>query len=342
MRQAYHRKKRPRYPLRKAPAFPHKFTLPLLCISVLLLFFIFAAISAPEQRPGFSSQRKTSALRPENQMPLSVLHDGALTEMGLEDYLVGVVSAEMPADYQPEALKAQAVAARTYTLRKMQHSGCGRKDGADVCTDSGHCQAYAEESRLKKRWGSAYERNLEKIQQAVYSTAGEILTYEGKTIDAMYHASSGGHTENSEDVYKNEIPYLRGVESPDTAGYEKTVTYSRSEFAEKINKKLNTALSADALENDLEILSRYESGRVAKIRIGDETFSGSKFRGAAGLPSALFSYKLTDSEIIFSTQGHGHAVGMSQSGANHYAEQGWDYQQILFHYYTDVVLEKAD
>ena len=317
--------------------------IPLPIIAGLCVIFIalnlFFTKTATEQIP-FFSERKSAAERPEKQTVISVYHDGALKEIGLEDSLVGVTAAEMPASYDIEALKAQAVAARTYTLRKLRKNGCSRHPDADICTDSGHCQAYAAEDRLQKRWEKDYEKNLAKIKEAVYGTAGEIITYRGEAIDAMYHASAGGATENSEDVYKNEIAYLRGVESPDTEDYEETVTYSHTEFAEKINAKLGTSLRAEALTEDLKILSRYDSGRVNRIRLGNETFSGSKFRGAAGLPSAMFTYELTDKNIIFTVKGYGHGVGMSQSGANHYAKQGMDYRDILHHYYTDVDIEK--
>jgi len=336
MRQAHYRTYPRRYPPRPAPRRPRGI---FLCGAAILLI-LGAVFSAPGEEISFSSAKKTPPAPPAEQMSLRVLSGEELMEIGMEDYLVGVVAAEMPAYYHPEALKAQAVAARTYTLRKSSRGGCVRKDGADICTDSGHCQAYADDARLRERWGGDYEDNLQKIRTAVYSTAGEILTYEDQAIDAMYHASSGGHTENSEDVYKNAIPYLRGVESPDGAGYEKTLSYPRGEFVERVNKKLGTELSAETLEQDLEILSRFDSGRVAKIRLGSETFSGTKFRGAAGLPSALFSYTLSADSIVFSTEGHGHAVGMSQSGADYYADAGWDYRQILLHYYTGVSLEQ--
>ena len=209
-----------------------------------------------------------------------------------------------------------------------------------MCTRVSHSQSIVETSD-RVEFKKDYEKNLAKIKEAVYGTAGEIITYRGEAIDAMYHASAGGATENSEDVYKNEIAYIRGVESPDTEGYEETISYSHAEFAEKINTKLGTSLRADSLAEELEIISRYESGRIERIRIGDKTFSGSKFRGAAGLPSAMFTYELTEENIVFTVKGYGHGVGMSQSGANHYAKQGMDYREILHHYYTDVEIEAA-
>ncbi len=319
--------------------------IPLPLIAGLCVIFValnIAIAKTGSERIPFFSARKTQAERPEEQTVIAVYHENELLQIGLEDYLVGVTAAEMPASYDIEALKAQAAAARTYTLRKLGKSGCGRHAEADICTDSGHCQAYASEERLRERWKKDYNKNLTKIKEAVYGTAGEIVTYRGEPIDAMYHASSGGATENSEDVYKNEISYLRGVESPDAEGYEATVAYTHAEFAEKVNAKLGTDLHADSLADDLVILSHLGSGRVKSIRICEETFSGGKFRGAAGLPSAMFTFELTEDSIIFSVKGYGHGVGMSQSGANHYAKQGMDYRDILHHYYTDVDIEKID
>ena len=314
----------------KPPALPAAAVCMVIAVLIMLL-------GGREAEPiAFFSARKAAPDRPEEQRMISVLHEGAVLEMGLEDYLLGVTAAEMPVRYDIEALKAQAVAARTYTLRKLQHSGCSRNADADICTDSGHCQAYASEEVLKERWEEDYEQNRAKIKKAVYGTAGEIVTYRGDAIDALYHASAGGATENSEDVYKNEIAYLRGVESPDTDGYERTIKYSCEEFAERIKNKLNVPIGAQDLAEEMELLSRLESGRVEKIRIGESTFSGGKFRGAAGLPSAMFTYEIADGSIIFSVKGYGHGVGMSQSGANHYAQQGLDYREILHHYYTDV------
>lgn len=316
--------------------------LPVAAACMLLAVLVMLCGGREDEPIAFFSARKSKNERPAEQRMISVLHDGEIFEMGLEDYLIGVTAAEMPVRYDIEALKAQAVAARTYTLRKLQRSGCSRNDGADICTDSGHCQAYAAEAVLRERWDEQYEENLAKIKTAVYGTAGEIITYRGSAIDALYHASAGGATEDSEDVYKNEIAYLRGVESPDTDGYERTVIYSCDEFAERISKKLNVSLNAEKLAEEMEVLSRLKSGRVAKIRIGGETFSGSKFRGAAGLPSAMFEYGIADGQITFAVKGYGHGVGMSQSGADYYAQQGMDYREILHHYYTEVEIGRMD
>jgi len=340
------KREKPMRKSRKTTLYTRRKSSPFLPIAAVLCILLAAAklffAENSSENIAFFSARKSAAARPAEQRTISILHDGDLIELGLEDYLVGVTAAEMPANYDIEALKAQAVAARTYTLRKLNHNGCSKNDSADICTDSGHCQAYAADERLQSRWKKKYDENLSKIKEAVYSTAGEIITYRGEAIDAMYHASAGGATENSEDVYKNEIAYLRGVESPDSAGYEKTVTYTFAEFADRINRKLGTSLRTETLPEEIEVLSRYPSGRVAKIRAGDKTISGNKFRGAAGLPSAMFTYELADETIVFSVKGYGHGVGMSQSGANHYAEQGMDYRDILHHYYTDVSIEKVD
>ncbi len=268
--------------------------------------------------------------------------------MGLEDYLVHVVAGEMPASFEEEALKAQAVAARTYTVRRMAAlSGkpCGR-GGADICTDSGCCQAYKTDEQLEARWGASYKINLARVREAVYATAGELLTYGGLPIEALFHSSSGGRTEDSENVFASAEPYLVGVASPgeeNAEHYADETRFSRTEAAKALNKLYPDAhVSAKKLSKQLNVLSRFESGRVNQIKVGDVTLTGRQFRQALDLMSANFSLSFSDNNMTVSTMGYGHGVGMSQYGANAMAHEGGDYKEILMHYYTGVKIESID
>jgi len=265
-----------------------------------------------------------------------------LCSLTLEDYLISVVAGEMPASFELEALKAQAVAARTFTAKRMRNlggSGCGDHTGADVCTSSAHCQAYCSVEDMKTKWGSSFDENYAKIKNAVDETGGQILTYNGKPIDAIYHSNSGGMTEDVENVYAQALPYLRSVSSPGEESFNKytgEVTVSISEFIEIIEQRRSgVRLSQSGLSGEVQILSHFESGRVDKIKVGNAEFTGKDFRSMFGLNSTNFTISI-ENEVKFTTKGFGHGVGMSQAGADAMAQSGSDYKEILHHYYTDV------
>ena len=267
--------------------------------------------------------------------------EGEVRDMLLEEYILGVVSGEMPASYSLEAVKAQAVAARTYTLYSIQHGGCKTNPNADICTSSSCCQTYNSEKRMHDKWGDQYPYYHSVIAKAVMDTAGEVMLYKGKVIDAMYHGASGGWTENSENVYSNAIPYLRSVESPHEIGSRQTgeVAFGREEFANKVNgARPNANMDPDKLEEQLKILSLYPSGRVEQLQLHEDVITGKTARKIFGLDSAMFTVEVTDRQVIFRTKGFGHGVGMSQAGANGMAADGADYRTILTHYYTGVSL----
>lgn len=266
---------------------------------------------------------------------------GQISEVCLEDYLIGVVAAEMPASFEHEALCAQAVAARTYTVRKLLRGGCNSSE-ADVCTDSGCCQAFASEVRQQERWTNTYTENRARVEAAVWQTAGEILLYDGEPIEALYHSASGGSTEDSENVFAVARPYLRAVDSSFETGTSRltdTVTLTYAAFCQKVNAAYPAAgLREERLASQLAIVSRTESGRVNTVRLGDTEITGKRFRYLMGLDSTLFTVTLTGSSVRMDSRGFGHGVGMSQTGANGMAQQGADYQKILLHYYTGVTV----
>ena len=265
--------------------------------------------------------------------------DGEIREMLLEEYLMGVVAGEMPASYGLEAVKAQAVAARTYSLYSIQRHGCKTNPNADICTSSSCCQTYNSEAKMRSKWGDQYEYYHSVIAKAVMDTAGEVMLYNGKVIDAMYHGASGGWTEDSENVYGNVIPYLRSVESAHEIGSRQTgeVTFGREEFANRVNgARPNAHMDPDKLEEQLKILSIYPSGRVNQLQLAEDTITGKTARKIFGLDSSLFTVEIGERQVTFHTKGFGHGVGMSQAGANGMAADGADYRTILTHYYSGV------
>jgi stage II sporulation protein D len=272
-----------------------------------------------------------------------------VVEMKLEDYVVGVVAAEMPALFEEEALKAQAVAARTYVFAKLRAkggAGCSKHEGADVCTEV-HCQAWISKEDRFKAWGAEQSEELwEKINKVVSETKGLVLTYEGEVARSIqYHAVSGGKTEDSIDVFGTSIPYLKSVDSPgeeESSSYTSTVTLESKDFIDRI-KKLNSAVIIDtskSLLSQISITQLTTGGRVKSIQIGNKSFSGIDIRWAMGLKSANFSVKADSSSVIFNVKGYGHGLGMSQWGAREMAKTGSTYDVILKHYYQGVEIMK--
>ncbi len=261
--------------------------------------------------------------------------------MDLEAYIVCVVAGEMPISYEPEALKAQAVAARTYAYRKIQQGSCGRS-GADVCTDSGHCQAFSDLQSRKQRWGDNFDANEAKLEQAVYATAGIIMTYGGKPIDALYFSTSGGRTEDVENVYSEALPYLRGVESPgeeDAPRYQSTQSFKSADFIKTLKQaNAKTGITVKNLAKNIKEPVRFPSGRVDTIKIGTATFTGKTISRLFSLGTTYFSIAVHAQDVIITTHGYGHGVGMSQVGANAMAKGNSTYDQILRHYYTGIAL----
>ncbi len=269
------------------------------------------------------------------------LKNGTLCTMDLEDYIVGVVAGEMPASYQEEALCAQAVAARTYAVRKMQNGGCSRHEGADICAFSEHCQAYCTEQEMRDKWGDEYTACYEKIRRAVETTAGVVMTYAGEIVEALFFSSSGGRTEDCVNVFSSSVPYLVGVDSPE-AQEVSTKTYTAEEFvALALAACPGCGLTAADVASQVSVAARYASGQVQTLRLGGGTITGKEARTAFSLRSANFSLACGAGEVVFTVLGYGHGVGMSQKGANTMAGEGGTWQEILSHYYTGVEFEGA-
>lgn len=307
-----------------------RFILGILLLAVAALFFL-------PHLPGRQAPAKlgsgTSTVR------LYLHQENKVKKMQLEEYLIGVVAAEMPAEFPLDALKAQAVAARTYAVKRMGTNGVANPlhTGADLCDDHCHGQAWLSREELKERWGTLrYYSYFYKVKTAVDETRGEVLTYQGQLIDPAYHAACGGKTENSEDVWKFQVPYLRSVPCP----YEDD-PQSVQEVAislEQLDQALGTTMAAipvsGAKAGGIKVLERTSSGRPKTLLVDGQQFSTVAVRELLGLRSTNFTWKLQDSSITFTTTGYGHGVGMCQYGAKGMAEHGYTYRTILGHYYS--------
>lgn len=300
------------------------------------------AQAAPPLPAGDSSPQLQSQALHDEERTLRILDGGTVREMTLADYLVGVTAAEMPASFESEALKAQAVAARTYTLYKLV-SGSNHGDTADICTDSTCCQAYIPMESARANWGGQADACEAKIREAVAGTDGEAILYGGIPILAVFHSSSAGLTRAAGQVWQNDLPYLQPVDSPEVSdsipNYYSRVEFTPEVLKEKLLSKIPTADLSGDKRGWLKNAVRDSAGSVETLVVGGVTVKGGTIRAALGLRSACFEWELQDSRFVFFVTGYGHGVGLSQYGANAMAEAGADYKAILTHYYTGVTVE---
>lgn len=271
---------------------------------------------------------------PEIENPVSVvMDDGTVLIMDMDVYLTGVVLAEMPANFETEALKAQAVVARTYAL-KCAVLGSKHKSG-DVCTRASCCQAYRPVSAYLAEGGK--KAAVDKVERAVLATSGQILTYQGELIEATYFSCSGGRTEDAAAVWGMDVPYLQSVESPgeeNAAYYTETISLAAADVA------LRLGLSPTGIPASwFGTVTRTAGGGVGAMDICGVCFRGTELRQKLGLRSTAFTMVAIGETIYISTKGYGHRVGMSQYGADAMAVNGNTYRQILSHYYPGTVLE---
>ncbi|SEA68798.1 stage II sporulation protein D [Thalassobacillus cyri] len=306
---------------------------------VLMILIIPAVIVIPfidsgnEQRITEQHPKETTPMIevPDDLSPFSIdvlrTNTNQVEEVPLEKYVARVVASEMPANFEKEALKAQALAARTYIVQHYSN-GENISEQADV-TDTVDHQVYKNDSELRKQWKGEYTANMSKINQAVKDTAGEIITYEEKPIFAAFFSTSNGYTENSEDYWKNAFPYLKSVESPWDKQSPKFLD-QKVLSVQEVEAKLGVTFPADVTASRINLT---EGNRVSSIEVGGKKFSGREIREKLGLRSSDFSIDQKDGHLIFTTKGYGHGVGMSQYGANGMAKQGSDYKEIVQHYY---------
>lgn len=254
--------------------------------------------------------------------------NGGVINLNMTDYLIGVVSSEMPASFNLEALKAQSVLARTYALKAKQ---TGKK-----LTDTVSTQSYIDIDQMKNKWGNSFNTYYNKIKNAVENTNGEYLSYNGNYIEALYHSTNNGKTESSLDVFGNYYPYLISVSSEydkNASSYLRTISMP----LDTISNKLGLSLNNDSV---ISIISYTDGGNIKEININGNNFSGKKVRELLGLRSADFDISISDNNANITTRGYGHGVGMSQYGANGMANAGYSYKDILSHYYPGTTLTK--
>ena len=254
--------------------------------------------------------------------------NGRIINLNMTDYLIGVVSSEMPASFNLEALKAQSVLARTYALKAKQ---TGKK-----LTDTVSTQSYIDIDQMKNKWENSFNTYYNKIKNAVENTNGEYLNYNGNYIEALYHSTNNGKTESSLDVFGNYYPYLISVSSEydkNASSYLRTINMP----LDTISNKLGLSLNNDSV---ISILSYTDGGNIKEININGNNFSGKKVRELLGLRSADFDISISDNNANITTRGYGHGVGMSQYGANGMANAGYSYKDILSHYYPGTTLTK--
>lgn len=268
---------------------------------------------------------------------LTVLVGDETRTMTMEEYLWGVVAAEMPASFEPDALRAQAVAARTYTLYQMNHPSGAHE--ADVCTDYTCCQAWLSREDRGDKWAeSEVDALTEKIAQAVADTDGVVVCYDGEPIDAVFHAISAASTRSSLEVWGDDVPYLQSVDSPEgeeVPNYYSTVTVTLQEFRDGLPEaELGDDPAAWIGETHYD-----GNGLPVSVEIGGQDIATTVLRSRFGLRSSCVTVEAGSDGVSFYVTGYGHGVGMSQYGANALARQGYSWQEILTWYYSGVTLE---
>ncbi len=310
-----------------------------LILGIVFPSLLIAFLKTDNQQnnvPATTLETSQETFESRKHMVSVLLDNGVVEDMELEDYVLGVVLREMPAEFEAEALKAQAVVARTYTLRRIAQ---GKKhEQADICTSPACCQGFYEIDQFLD--AGEDEQMLLKVSNAVLGTAGQVLLYENELIEATYFSCSGGVTEDAIAVWGTDIPYLKSVNSPGEEGathYTDKVTFTTKEF----NDKLGGGFSGFP-ELWIESISYTQGAGVDQIQICGQTYTGVQLRNLLSLRSTAFSIHIVADTVTITTKGFGHRVGMSQYGAEAMAVQGACYEDILAHYYQGTVLTTFD
>lgn len=273
---------------------------------------------------------------------------GKVEELSVRDYVIGAVCAEMPATFEPEALKAQAVAAHTYAERQHlleQSHPTAELCGADFSNDSSQYQACFTENQARQYYGDSFEASYAKITAAVDEVLPYVLEYDGTPIIAAFCSMSAGTTESAETVWGSKVEYLVPVESEadiSAPRYLETASFTGEEFQAAVQDALPDAVWDTDMAKWVQVGACSQSGTVLEVTVGGKTCSGQELRQMLGLRSAVFSVDVQDGKLVFTTKGYGHGVGMSQYGANAMAKDGADWQEILCHYYPAAQLVQGE
>lgn len=310
-----------------------------LLAPALMLMLPLAALNKPETAVAVGAKAEpppTADVR-EDTFKIYDKENNKVTKMTAEEYIFGVTAAEMPALYHEEALKAQAVAAYTFALYRREENA--DKD-YDITTDHAADQSFITEEKARERWGDKADEYTEKLKKAISEVKGLAITYDEKPILAVYHAISSGKTENCKDIWGNDPPYLKAVDSSFDRLCPKYISkqaFSKEDFCKKLSDKV--AFSGKTGEY-LKITERTESGTVKTVDICGKKLSGAEIRSVFSLRSSNFEISYNDGEFTFTVYGYGHGVGMSQYGADCMAKQGSDFKEILTHYYSGCRVDK--
>lgn len=300
----------------------------LLFFSCLILIIPYIVVSI------FTNNNEIKFIYKESKI-VRVKHvdTGKIEEVPLESYIVGVVAGEMPVSFDIEALKAQAVAARSYVLKKMEYSTSSDYDIVDTIMN----QVYLTDEELKSAWGDTYIDKVNKIKKAVVDTKGEVITYDNQIIEAFFFSTSTGQTENSGEIFSTQLPYLVSVDSSwdgDVSPlYDTVTTISLEEFYNLLGLSYNDKLEVVKTKTT-------STGRIKEMNINGQIFTASEIINKLNLRSTYFDIKQENNNVIINVKGYGHGVGMSQYGAEAMANKGYDYEKIIKHYYTGVEIQK--
>ncbi|AQW24726.1 stage II sporulation protein D [Clostridium perfringens] len=278
------------------------------------------------------------------EVEVYISKENKVEKVPLEEYVLSVVSSEMPATFHEEALKAQSILARTFVINKLI-TGCNNIKEGNIC-DTTHCQAYLNINEKKKAWGKEGDEYLKKLKKVVKETEGKVLSYNDQLVKyPQYFSTSSGNTEDAVAVFSEDVPYLKSVQSPGeeiSPKYESEISMSISDFKGKIKKSIPNSNLGNNINEEVKILSRNKGGTVDDIKIGDVTIKGKEFRKIFGLNSANFTLEVLEDKINIKCLGYGHGVGMSQWGANVMAKEGSKYDEILEHYFKGSKIEESN
>ncbi len=297
-----------------------------------ILFFVVLIVIVPFIVVNLFVKEEEIKFNYTNNLNVRVKRDAGIVTVPLEDYVVGVLAGEMPIEFEMEALKAQAVAARSYVLKKMSYNKEKEYDVVDTVMN----QVYLDNDYLKKTWGKDYVKKINKLKTAVIETNYQYVDYNGNIADTMFFSTSVGETENSEEVFSNKVPYLKSVSST----WDEISPVYKLNYQFKLNEFLNKLDLPYSNFVKLEVIDSTSTGRVKKIKINEKTFDGSVVVTKLKLKSNHFTIKQDGDTINIMTKGYGHGVGMSQYGAQGMALNGYSYEEILMHYYQGTSIKK--
>lgn len=297
-----------------------------------ILFFVVLIVIVPFIVVNLFVKKEEIKFNYTNNLNVRVKRDTGIVTVPLEDYVVGVLAGEMPIEFEMEALKAQAVAARSYVLKKMSYNKEKEYDVVDTIMN----QVYLDNDYLKKTWGKDYVKKINKLKTAVIETNYQYVDYNGNIADTMFFSTSVGETENSEEVFSNKVPYLKSVSST----WDEISPVYKLNYQFKLNEFLNKLDLPYSNFVKLEVIDSTSTGRVKKIKINEKTFDGSVVVTKLKLKSNHFTIKQDGDTINITTKGYGHGVGMSQYGAQGMALNGYSYEEILKHYYQGTSIKK--